>query len=235
MFFSIVIPIYNEEFNINLLVDEIYNSLNNFNSKFEIILVDDSSEDKSLQIINELSKQNPKIIKVVKNNKNLGQSLSLLKGIEYSSYQTIITIDGDGQNNPKDIPFLLDKFFSDKRISLVGGIRKKRKDSIVKIISSKLANYIRRKILDDDCVDTGCSLKVFDKGVFMNFPFFNGMHRFLPALFKGYGSKTFFINVDHRHRRYGYSKYGTFGRLFNGVKDLIKVVKIIKQFKRNHA
>ena len=87
-------------------------------------------------------------------------------------------------------------------------------------------------VLKDGCVDTGCSLKVFDKEVFMNFPFFKGIHRFLPALFKGYGFYTYFISVDHRPRIYGVSKYGTIDRLFLGIKDLFKVVKIIKEFKK---
>ena len=88
-------------------------------------------------------------------------------------------------------------------------------------------------ILNDNCKDTGCSLKVFDKEVFLKFPYFNGMHRFLPALFSGYNKKTHFINVDHRPRIFGISKYGTWGRLIRGIRDLIKVVKIIKKFKSN--
>jgi dolichol-phosphate mannosyltransferase len=94
---------------------------------------------------------------------------------------------------------------------------------------------MRKKILNDNCNDTGCSLKVFDKDVFMEFPFFNGIHRFLPALFKGYGKNTFFLNVDHRARIYGYSKYGIFLRLVRGIKDLIKVNRILKEFRRNRG
>ena len=106
---------------------------------------------------------------------------------------------------------------------------------MIKIISSKIANKFRNLILKDDCLDTGCSLKVFDRNTFLKFPFFNGIHRFLPALFRGYGKKTFFIEVDHRSRIYGISKYGTFIRLIRGVRDLIKVVKIIKKFKRSNV
>ena len=118
---------------------------------------------------------------------------------------------------------------------MVGGIRFRRKDNLIKIFSSKVANSIRSKILKDNCPDTGCSLKVFDKHVFMQFPFFNGIHRFLPALFKGFGKQTYFINVDHRFRIHGHSKYGTFLRLFRGIKDLIRVAIILKKFKRNRA
>ena len=116
---------------------------------------------------------------------------------------------------------------------MVGGIRKKRQDSFIKILSSKIANYIRSKILNDNCKDTGCSLKVFSKNIFLEFPYFDGIHRFLPALFKGYGHKTDFINVNHRVRKYGKSKYGTIDRLFRGIRDIIKVKNIInKQIKK---
>ena len=114
---------------------------------------------------------------------------------------------------------------------MVGGIRKKRKDNLLKIFSSRIANIIRKLILNDNCDDTGCSLKVFDKNVFMLFPFFDGMHRFLPALFIGHSKKTFFTNVDHRKRIYGKSKYGTFKRLFGGIRDIIKVKKILRNKK----
>ena len=107
--------------------------------------------------------------------------------------------------------------------------------TFIKIISSRIANYIRKIVLKDNCNDTGCSLKIFDKNIFLKFPFFDGIHRFLPALFSGYGKKTFFINVDHRPRLHGYSKYGTYGRLFRGIRDLFKVAKIIKKFKSDHA
>ena len=94
-----------------------------------------------------------------------------------------------------------------------------------------MIEIIRNKILNDDCIDTGCSLKVFDKNIFLSFPFFNGLHRFLPALFKGYGKNTFFLEVDHRPRISGISKYGTFDRLFKGVIDIIRVKKIIRTYK----
>ena len=148
-------------------------------------------------------------------------------GIKNSNHKTVVTLDGDGQNNPKDIPKLLEIYFSKKNFSLIGGIRKKRKDNFLKVASSKIANKIRSFILDDDCVDTGCSLKVFDRDIFLSFPFFNGLHRFLPALFKGYGKNTFFIEVDHRPRVSGISKYGTIDRLFKGIFDIMRVKKII--------
>ncbi len=225
--FSIVIPIFNEEDNIEILIDEIFLNLNDY-SEFEIIIVNDGSIDNSSATISSLKYQN---LKLIDRNVNKGQSYSILEGVKNSKYQTIITLDGDGQNNPKDIPILLNKYFSDKQLSLVGGIRVKRKDSFIKILSSRIANRVRSFILKDNCSDTGCSLKVFDKKIFLTFPFFTGMHRFLPALFSGFGYKTFFLEVDHRTRKKGFSKYGTFDRLYKGIIDIRKVINILKENK----
>ena len=131
------------------------------------------------------------------------------------------------QNNPSDIPKMLSIFYQDN-YKLVGGIRKNRKDNFFKIFSSYAANFIRRLILKDDCNDTGCSLKIFDREIFLMFPFFDGIHRFLPALFKGFGYKTVFIEVNHRKRHKGISKYGTISRLLWGIRDIYKVLKILK-------
>jgi len=224
--FSIVIPVFDEAQNIEALVDEIFNSLKDYND-FEVILVNDSSNDNTIELVCALKKKFNIIL--INNSKNKGQSFCIHKGILESKKNTIVTIDGDGQNNPLDIPKLLEIYFSNEEISLVGGIRIKRKDNLIKIISSKIANTIRSKILKDGCEDTGCSLKVFDKNIFLQFPFFHGIHRFLPALFNGYGYKTFFTVVDHRPRVKGYSKYRTLDRLYRGIIDIIKVKKIIKE------
>jgi dolichol-phosphate mannosyltransferase len=229
---SIVIPVYNEEKNIQSLIAEIFMSFKNTKYIYEIIIVNDNSFDNSTQAINDLILNDPEIISCISNPVNLGQSKSILNGIEKASHEIIATIDGDGQNNPANLPLLLDKYFSDEKIFLVGGIRKNRKDSFIKKISSKIANKIRLQILNDDCVDTGCSLKVFDKETFLSFPFFDGIHRFLPALFKGYKKKTLFVNVDHRSRKYGISKYGTFKRMIKGIIDTYRVYRIINKIKK---
>lgn len=223
--FSIVVPLFNEEESIESLIYEIISSIEAYKS-YEIVLVDDCSNDKTLEIINKFE-INPNI-KIIKNKLNRGQSYSIHKGISMSMYNTIITIDGDGQNVPSDIPLLIKAFNENKNVYLVGGIRNNRKDSFIKVASSKLANSIRSFILKDKCKDTGCSLKIFDKKIFLTFPYFNGIHRFLPALFLGFGYETKFINVDHRKRKFGYSKYGIFNRLFVGISDIIKVKKILK-------
>lgn len=230
--FSIVIPIYNEKNNIFDLLDEIKKSLNNNDYEYEIIIVDDYSSDLTDYDIKQLNNQQN--CTLIRNTINIGQSHSLFEGIKKSKFQTIVTIDGDGQNDPKDIILLLNKYFSDQELYLVGGIRNNRKDSLIKIISSKIANFVRDLILKDGCKDTGCALKVFNKEAFLSFPFFDGIHRFLPALFKGYSKKTFFLNVNHRQRKFGKSKYGTLIRLFKGINDLIKVLKIINTYKKSN-
>ncbi len=222
--FSVVVPVYNEANNLVALIKEIKSSLINYN-EYELIFVNDKSTDSTLKV---LEKEKEEFnFKIFNNKFNYGQSYSILFGIKHSKYNIIVTLDGDGQNNPKDIPKLLEIYNKNKDVFLVGGIRKKRKDNIIKIISSRFANFVRSKYLKDGCKDTGCSLKVFDKKIFLNFEYFDGIHRFIPALFSGFGYNTIFLNVDHRKRKYGKSKYGTFFRLLNGIKDMIKVKKII--------
>ena len=226
--FSIVIPIFNEEKNIINLINEIEKNIKQ-KYDYEIIFVNDNSADNSINIFKKLNSDLK--IQLINNEFNYGQSRSVLIGIQNSQYNNIVTLDGDGQNNPKDIESLVNLYFS-KNYKLIGGIRFKRKDSIIKIFASRIANIIRSFILDDDCIDTGCSLKIFDKIIFLEFPFFDGIHRFLPALFKGFGHKTFFVEVDHRPRIYGTSKYGLFKRLFKGIIDIIRVKYILLDVKK---
>ena len=227
--FSIVIPLHNESLNIKNLINEINFNLKNYNN-FEIILINDASTDNTLEVIKNISKKN---IKILQNSVNKGQSYSIHHGIKNSLNKIIITLDGDGQNDPADIPKLLKYFLQDEKVKLVGGIRKKRKDNIIKIISSKIANSVRSKILQDGCQDTGCSLKIFDKDIFLSFPYFDGIHRFLPALFKGYGHSTIYLSVNHRKREYGKSNYGTINRLIRGISDINKVRKILNNINLN--
>ena len=223
---SLVIPAYNEYLNLTILINEINSHLGT-KLDYEIIIVDDCSNDDTDKLFKSNGFDN---CNYLRNSKNLGQSYSILNGIKESTFNTIITLDADLQNNPNDILNLYSVYKKNDKIKLVGGIRYKRKDSLIKIISSKVANNVRRFILNDDCPDTGCSLKIFDKRIFLSFPFFDGIHRFLPALFKGFNYETKFILVDHRSRKYGNSKYGTIDRLFRGINDLFKVKKIIKNY-----
>ncbi len=229
---SLIIPIFNEEENIDNLFNEIKNC-KVYELVTSIIFVDDFSSDRSIDKLNFIKKLNSKVV-ILKHKKNYGQSKCLLTAINHTNAPIIITIDGDGQNNPLDIFKLLDLYLSDDSIYLVGGIRKKRMDNLIKIYSSKLANSFRKFILNDKCDDTGCSLKVFDRELFLKFPFFNGIHRFLPALFNGFGKNTKFINVSHRSRNFGKSKYGTISRLINGLIDTIRVLVIINNFRKKN-
>ena len=227
--FSLIIPVYNESENIMTLYNEInlseaYEYLNN------IIFIDDASKDNSLIILNKISKKDKKVT-VLKHDINKGQSKSIKTGIDFSNDKYVITLDGDGQNDPNDIIKLIKILEKNTNISLVAGIRINRKDQFIKKYTSIVANKIRRIILNDECDDTGCSLKIFDKEIFINFPFFKGVHRFLPALFKGSGYKCYFINVNHRPRIQGNSNYGTFDRLFVGIRDILRVKKILNKKK----
>ena len=228
--FSIVIPLYNEEKNIIPLLDEIHSVFNN-HEQYEIVLINDCSTDNTQDVIKKYKQK--RNIKILNNIYNKGQSYSIYKGITESSHDTIVTIDGDGQNNPNDIPRLLELYRNQKERCLVGGLRLKRKDSTLKVFSSVIANNVRSMILNDNCKDTGCSLKIFSKRDFIRLPYFDGVHRFLPALFKHMGCILLFEEVDHRRREFGYSKYGTFDRLIKGVRDLFLVFKIIKKIKNN--
>ena len=223
---SLIIPIFNEEKNIEILFKEIKNC-QAFTKISKVIFVDDSSSDKSIQILEYLKDKENKIT-LLKNDKNLGQSYCIHSAVKFTNDQLIITMDGDCQNDPKDIIKLIDLYLKNYDVKLVSGIRVNRKDSLSKIFASKIANYIRRVILNDNCIDTGCSLKIFDKSVFLSLPYFDGMHRFLPALFNIYEKKVIFVPVNHRFRKYGKSKYGNFRRLIKGIKDLIKVKNIMK-------
>jgi dolichol-phosphate mannosyltransferase len=225
---SIIIPVYNEVENIPILTKEIIDALGT-NINFEILFINDGSTDDTDVILKKLKDELK--VQYINHKYNSGQSSALLTGIKKSKYETIVTLDGDCQNDPADIKSLLEIYFSDENIKLVGGIRTKRRDNLIKIFSSRLANLVRSKILNDNCLDTGCGLKIIDKDVFLNLPFFNGIHRFLPALYKGMGHKTKFLPVNHRYRNKGVSKYGTLKRLIYGIIDILHVRQILKSNK----
>ena len=225
--FSIVVPIYNEELNVQDLVEEIFKSIVKIKVGFQLIIIDDASIDNTFKVISLLKKKYPFIYK--KNKSNRGQSYSIREGIKISKFNTIVTLDGDGQNNPNNIIDLLNVYGENNKYQLVAGIRSKRKDSFLKIISSKIANKVRSYILGDHCTDTGCSLKVFNKKKFLELPYFDAIHRFIPSLFEANNLSVKYVQVDHRPRLKGLSKYGTFDRLFKGIIDLYKVYKLVKK------
>lgn len=223
--FSIIIPCLNEGKNLLDLIPEIFDKVRN-TFDYELIIVDDCSTDETEKIVK--NNFNDPRIKYIRNRYNIGQSHSILNGILASKNNDIVTMDGDGQNLPHDINVIADYYFKNPNIQLVGGIRAKRKDSLSKKIASKIANSIRKAILKDNCDDTGCSLKIFNKEIFLSFNFFDGIHRFMPALFNGYKYETYYIKVSHRFRVHGKTKYNNIFRLIIGIRDIYKVYKDIR-------
>ena len=226
---SIVIPVLNEERNIINLITEIKKNLEK-KIKYEIIIVDDGSSDNTHNVLLKYLKKNKKVL-VFKHKKNYGQSVSLRTGIMQASSNYIVTLDGDGQNDPRDILKLLKSFETDKEFMMVIGNRVKRIDNFARRLASRTAFKIRKFILKDETPDTGCAIKVFKKEDFLKLPFFNHIHRFLPFLFNSFKGKVISIQVNHRARINGYSKYSNFQRFLVGISDIFGVIWLRKRSK----
>ncbi|PPR27392.1 MAG: Undecaprenyl-phosphate 4-deoxy-4-formamido-L-arabinose transferase [Alphaproteobacteria bacterium MarineAlpha9_Bin4] len=224
---SVVIPVFNEESNIIELLEELKLKLNN-KIKYEVLVVDDGSTDKTAEIVRKKIKLYHNL-KLILHERNYGQSTSLLTGITNAKHDYIVTIDGDGQNDPSDILNLLKKYDSNTPFFLVIGDRKKRNDKFSRIIASRLAFLIRNIILKDKVPDTGCALKVFKKSDFLFVPFFNHIHRFLPFIFSTMGGKIISVKVSHRERTSGVSKYSNYQRALVGIYDLFGVIWLRKR------
>jgi len=215
---SIIIPVYNEVDNVETLYHEIVASLSAGKYQFEVIFVDDGSTDGTIERLQALAKAHSDL-QLVGHKSNYGQSAALLTGARAAHFPLLVTMDGDGQNDPADIILLVEQLQDDKTVIL--GNRKKRDDNTLRKLSSRIGNGVRRRLLNDECPDTGCSLKLFPREAFMALPHFNHMHRYLPALFKRAGFNLINIQVNHRPRCHGVSKYGVMNRLFVGIYDLI--------------
>jgi len=216
--YSVVIPMKNEEENILPLLKEVKDAMEPLNSPWEVICIDDGSDDKTLERLQLAAKDFP--LKIISFDQNYGQSAAFDAGFKAAAGKWIITLDGDRQNDPADIPKLLAvKEDSD----LVGGIRQKRKDSSVKKLTSYFANKVRQRVCRDGMEDSGCSLKVFRKSALEQIKLFQGMHRFFPALFIIEGFKVKQIPVSHRARAAGVSHYSFWNRNLNTISDLIAV------------
>ncbi|GMR06922.1 MAG: glycosyltransferase family 2 protein [Gammaproteobacteria bacterium] len=221
---SVVIPVQNEEENISLLIEEVRQSLDGV-LDYELIYVNDGSSDATLQILEEYRAGFP-LLYVISHEMGAGQSTAVRTGINQARSSVIATLDGDGQNDPADIPALyraLEKH-ADSGVVLVNGYRKKRKDTTIKRVSSRLANGIRGWLLSDDTPDTGCGLKVFSREAYLAIPFFDHLHRFLPAMMINGGGKVMSVEVNHRERQLGSSHYGFFDRLWVGIFDIMGVI-----------
>ena len=220
---SVVIPVCNEEESIGILIEEITQALAQ-KYQHEIIVVDDGSTDKTLEVLLKIKKDLP-TLRVIKHLQNSGQSTAVRTGVQYANSNWIATLDGDGQNDPADIPNLYNELVSQNLDPwlVVAGYRKKRKDTWLKRMSSKYANSIRDRLLRDGTPDTGCGLKVFSRDNFLALPYFDHMHRYIPALFQRQGGRVVSVEVNHRHRTQGTSKYGFHNRLWVGIVDILGV------------
>lgn len=219
---SVVVPVKNEADNVEPLIREIVAALTG-RAEFEIIYVDDGSTDATPARLAALKTELP-MLRVITHRASCGQSQAVTTGVRAARHEWIATLDGDGQNDPADIPALLQRLSgSDARLALLAGWRTRRNDTPLRRMSSKIANGVRAWALKDATPDTGCGLKVFGRETFLALPNFDHMHRFLPALMQRNGYRVESVPVNHRSRERGTSKYGVHNRLWVGIVDLFGV------------
>jgi glycosyltransferase involved in cell wall biosynthesis len=226
---SVVIPAHNEAENLATLVPEIAASLAEV--PHEIVVVDDASTDTTPAVIDSLAGKGIAVRRIA-HRRSLGQSAAVMTGVVAARGPLVVTLDGDGQNDPEFIPAML-RALDDPTVGLVAGQRLGRKATTSKRLGSKLANNLRRALLNDDTRDTGCGLKAFRREPFERLPYFQGMHRYLPALFLGDGWRIAHVDVVDRERHHGASHYGVFDRLAVGIPDLFGVWWILRRRRRN--
>jgi len=222
---SIVVPVHNETENLRPLIAEIEAALQGLGGH-EIIYVDDGSSDDTLNRLKALKREFTRL-RVLRHRRCCGQSTALRTGIQAARNPVIATLDGDGQNDPGNIPAMLkawEELKQSGRLALIAGYRRQRKDTGWRKFSSRFANRIRAALLRDETPDTGCGLKLFDRSLFLELPYFDHMHRFLPALAQRAGASVVSVEVNHRARTHGQSKYGTWHRLWVGIWDLMGVM-----------
>lgn len=225
---SVVVPVKNEQGNLASLVAEIAQALQHI--QHEIIYVNDGSTDQTLAELHHLQTTYSQL-RVITHKVSYGQSTAIRTGVKLARYPWIATLDGDGQNDPADIPALIEALAPG--VELVGGNRRaNRRDSWIKRISSVIANTVRASMLADNTPDTGCGLKLFSRDAFLDLPYFDHMHRFLPALIRRRGGIVVSVAVKHRHRQHGRSNYGTLDRLLVGIVDLFGVAWLQRRAKQ---
>lgn len=218
-----VVTVYNEEESIAQVCDELIVALQPV-QPFEIIVVDDGSTDATSRLVDAL-RQRFHCLRLMRHERRCGKSAALLTGISAARAPWIATMDGDGQNDPADIVPMLQSAWASKDVApLVAGIRVRRYDSFSRRIATRVANGLRQAALSDNCPDTGCGLKVFRRDDFLRLPMFEGVHRFLPALFQAYGHPLICHSVTHRPRLSGQSKYSNLGRAMVGIRDVLGVM-----------
>lgn len=226
---SAVIPAKNEAANLGDVVEEIHQALQG--RSYEIVIVDDGSDDDTPQLLAKLSAADPRIVHV-RHPRSLGRSAAVYTATRNAKGRHIVTLDGDGQNDPAYIPTLADRL-ADPEVGLVAGQRVGRKDTAAKRLASKIANAVRRMLLGDGTRDTGCGLKAYRREAFLALPYFETNHRFLPALFLADGWRVDLVDVVDRPRRHGISKYGNLDRLLVGIPDLFGVAWLARRRRKS--
>ena len=229
--FSVVVPVCNEAENVEPLAREIDAALNN--RAYEMIFVNDGSTDETAAILKKLKSSLP-ALRVLSHSFRSGQSAAVASGVRAARAPWVATLDGDGQNDPADIPRLIEARDGPegRGVQLIMGNRKaSRKDTAFRKLQSSVANGVRSSLLGDGTPDTGCGIKLFSREVFMDLPRFDHMHRFLPALFLRQGARVVSIPVSHRPRMRGTSKYGMLNRLWVGIVDILGVMWLRRRFK----
>jgi len=227
--FSVVVPAHNEAGNVANLIAEIAQALDG--RSHEMIFVDDCSSDDTRNTLLAL-KANYPALRIIGHGKNAGQSRAIRTGIIAAKGKIIGTLDGDGQNDPADLPALYDRLTrpdAPARLGMVMGRRIGRKDTLWKRFGSRFANSFRKRLLRDDCDDSGCGIKVLKRDVYLSLPYFDHMHRYMPALVNADGHQVEFIAVGHRERGSGSSNYTNFGRLWAALTDLRGVIWLIRR------
>ena len=224
MYATIVLPAFNEAESIGLLLHEIKAAIVGLPIR-EVLVVDDGSADATTERALAES-EGFASLRVIRHGKRQGQSRALLTGIRIATNDLIVTLDADGQNDPADLAKLFQRYAerqSHARRLMIAGQRARRQDKMIRRLSSRIANRVRSALLHDEVRDTGCSLKLFRRSDFIELPFFDHIHRFLPALMKASGVTVVLVDVGHRPRMAGLSKYGLWDRLWVGIHDLIGV------------
>jgi dolichol-phosphate mannosyltransferase len=228
---SVVVPVCNEAENVEPLAREIHAALASL--PYEMIFIDDGSTDETLAILQRLKSDLP-ALRVLRHSFRSGQSAAVASGVRAARATWVATLDGDGQNDPADIPRLIAARDqpSNRGVQLFMGNRKaSRKDTAWRKLQSSIANGVRSSLLRDDTPDTGCGIKLFEREPFMDLPRFDHMHRFLPALFQRHGARVISVPVSHRPRTRGTSKYGMLNRAFVGIVDILGVMWLRRRFK----
>lgn len=230
---SVIVPVMNEQGNIRPLIDEIGAAL--AGRDYEIIYIDDGSDDGSADELATAASEVDRLI-VLRHSVRAGQSAAIRSGLLRSSGKLICVLDGDGQNVPADLPHLIEELAGIRPATgMAGGVRTKRVDSFMRRKASAFARFVRATMLKDHHPDSGCGIKVVDRDIFMQLPFFNHMHRFMPTLVRRAGGEVLAVSVAHRARGAGASKYTNLNRLLVGIVDIIGVIWLLARADKSSA